>query len=109
MAGLTKERVISQNQENTKDLLYAYITSQEFVMKVRAVVDAFNRMQSELEAEKRAMIKIWNSRDKQIRTVIENVTGFYGSIEGLVGGRRALPEIKSLSIETIIEEEIKEN
>jgi len=77
-------------------------------MKVRAVVDAFNRMQSELEAEKRAIIKIWNSRDKQIRTVIENVTRFYGSIEGLVGGRKALPEIKSLTFEAIIEE-TKEN
>jgi hypothetical protein len=100
-----KQRVISENQESAKDLLYAYITSQEFIMKVRAVVDAFNRMQNELETEKRAMTKIWNSREKQIRTVIENITGFYGSIEGLVGDKKALPEIKPLSLESVIEEE----
>jgi hypothetical protein len=103
-----KQRIISENQEGAKDLLYAYITSQEFIMKVRAVVDAFNRMQNELETEKRAMTKIWNSREKQIRTVIENITGFYGSIEGLVGDKKALPEIKPLSLESVIEEE-KEN
>lgn len=104
-----KQRVISGNQENAKDLLYEYITSQEFVMKVRAVVDAFTRMLSELDSEKRAMGRIWSSREKQIMTVIENVTGFYGSIEGLVGGKKALPEIKSLSLEAVIEEEINEN
>lgn len=103
-----KQRIISQNQENAKDLLYGYITSQEFVMKVRAVVDAFNRMQSELIAEKKAMQKIWSSRDKQISTVIENVAGFYGSIEGLIGNRKALPEIKSLSIEAVVENEKEE-
>ena len=103
-----KQRVISQNQENAKDFLYAYITGQEFIMKVRAVVDAFNRMQSELAAEKRAMTKIWNSREKQITTVIENIAGFYGSIEGLVGGKKALPEIKPLSLESVIEEETEE-
>jgi len=100
-----KQRVISGNQENAKDHLYAYITSQEFIMKVRAVVDAFNRMLAELESERRAMNKIWNSRQKQIMTVIENVTGFYGSIDGLVGGKKALPEIKSLSLEEVAGED----
>ena len=71
------------------------------------MVEAFSRLLGELESEKRAMTKIWNSRQKQITTVIENVTGFYGSIDGLVGGKKALPEIKSLSLETIAEDEIK--
>jgi hypothetical protein len=103
-----KQRVISKNQESAKDLLYGYITSQEFIMKVHAVVDAFNRMHNELEAERRAMTRIWSNREKQIRTVIENITGFYGSIEGLVGGKKALPEIKPLSLESVIEEEKEE-
>lgn len=103
-----KQRVISENQGSAKDLLYAYITSQEFIMRVRAVVDAFNRMQNELEAERRSMTKIWNNRDKQIRAVIENITGFYGSIEGLVSDKKALPEIKSLSLESVVEEEKEE-
>ena len=33
--------------------------------------------------------------------VIENVAGIYGSVEGLVGGQKALPEIGSLSLEAI--------
>jgi hypothetical protein len=46
-----------------------------------------------------------NSRQKQIATVIENVGGIHGSIEGLVGNQKALPEIETLSLESIAEEE----
>ncbi|MHB9069888.1 MAG: DUF2130 domain-containing protein [Sedimentisphaerales bacterium] len=64
------------------------------MMKVRAVVDAFGRMQSELAAEKRAMIKIWNSREKQITTIIENVTGFYGNKAAGTRVRKQMQDIK---------------
>ena len=62
-------------------------------------------MNEDLSKEKRAMTRIWNSREKQIATVIENVAGIHGSIEGLVGSQKALPEIKDLSLEAIAEEE----
>jgi len=58
-----------------------------------------------LESPRRAMTKIWNSREKQIATVIENVAGIHGSIEGLVGNQKALPKIETLSLESIAEEE----
>ena len=63
------------------------------------------RMNDELFREKRAMTRIWNSREKQIATVIENVAGIHGSIKGLVGNQKALPEIEDLSLEAIAEEE----
>ena len=77
-------------------------------MHIRAVVEAFQRMNEELGKEKRAMTKIWNSREKQIATVIENVAGIHGSIEGLVGEHKALPEIETLLLDTIAEENEEE-
>ncbi len=74
-------------------------------MRIRAVVEAFQRMNDELGKEKRAMTKIWNSREKQVTTVIENVAGIHGSIEGLVGGQKALPEIETLSLESIADKD----
>jgi hypothetical protein len=65
-------------------------------------------MNDELGKEKRAMTRIWNSREKQIATVIENVVGIHGSIEGLVGGQKALPEIETLSLDAIAEENEEE-
>ncbi len=102
---VARQKLITTGQDSIKDVLYQYITGQEFMMRIRAVVEAFQRMNNELAKEKRAMTSIWNSREKQIATVIENVAGIHGSIEGLVGGQKALPEIETLSLESIAEEE----
>ncbi|HUU18946.1 MAG TPA: DUF2130 domain-containing protein [Sedimentisphaerales bacterium] len=102
---VARQKLITTGQDSIKDVLYQYITGQEFTMHIRAVVEAFQRMNDELGKEKRAMTKIWNSREKQIATVIENVAGIHGSIEGLVGGQKALPEVETLSLEAIAEEE----
>jgi len=105
---VARQKLITTGQDSIKDILYQYITGQEFTMHIRAVVEAFQRMNEELEKEKRAMTKIWNSREKQIATVIENVAGIHGSIEGLVGGQKALPEIETLSLDAIAEENEEE-
>ena len=102
---VARQKLITTGQDSIKDVLYQYITGQEFMMRIRAVVEAFQRMNDELAKEKRAMTKIWNSREKQISTVIENVVGIHGSIEGLVGGQKALPQIETLSLEAIADEE----
>ncbi len=102
---VARQKLITTGQDSIKDVLYQYITGQEFIMRIRAVVEAFQRMNEELGKEKRAMTRIWNSREKQIATVIENVAGIHGSIEGLVGRQKALPEIETLSLDTIAEEE----
>jgi hypothetical protein len=102
---VARQKLITTGQDSIKDLLYQYITGQEFIMRIRAVVEAFQRMNDELAKEKRSMTRIWSSREKQITTVIENVAGIHGSIEGLVGSQKALPEIETLSLESIAEEE----
>ncbi|KKK76341.1 hypothetical protein LCGC14_2864640, partial [marine sediment metagenome] len=102
---VARQKLITTGQDSIKDILYQYITGQEFTMRIRAAVEAFQRMNDELGKEKRAMTKIWNSREKQITTVIENVAGIHGSIEGLVGGQKALPEIETLSLESIADED----
>ncbi len=105
---VARQKLITTGQDSIKDVLYQYITGQEFIMRIRAVVEAFQRMNEELGKEKRAMTRIWNSREKQIATVIENVAGIHGSIEGLVGNQKALPEIEALSLESIAEEKEEE-
>jgi len=102
---VARQKLITTGQDSIKDVLYQYITGQEFIMRIRAIVESFKRMNDELGKERRAMTKIWNSREKQIATVIENVAGIHGSIEGLVGDQKALPEIETLSLESIAEEE----
>jgi hypothetical protein len=105
LINVARQKLVTAGQDSVKDILYQYITGQEFTMRIRAVVEAFQRMNSELDREKNAMDRIWKKREKQITTVIENVAGIYGSVEGLVGGKKALPEIESLSLESMAGDE----
>ena len=81
----SKEKALSANQDTVKDVIYRYVTGQEFNMQVRAIADAFGRMKEELDKERRAMEKIWKSREKQIETVLTNVSGIQGSLQGCLG------------------------
>ena len=98
-----RERIVTAGRESVKDVIYNYITSNEFAMHVRAVANSYEAMKADLDSEKRAMLRIWNKREKQITAVLDNVTQMYGSIEGLVG-QKALPMIETLSLEAIAEE-----
>jgi len=99
-----RERIVTAGRESVKDVIYNYITSNEFAMHVRAVVNSYEAMKADMDYEKRAMLRIWNKREKQINAVLDNVTQMYGSIEGLVG-QKALPTIESMSLEAIAEED----
>ncbi|MHB9070234.1 MAG: DUF2130 domain-containing protein [Sedimentisphaerales bacterium] len=102
----TRQKAITAGRDTIKDVIYNYITSQEFALHIQAVVTAYRQMKEDLESEKRSMLKIWNKRDRQITTVLDNVTGIYGSIEGLIGDKKALPEIKTMTLESITEDEV---
>jgi hypothetical protein len=87
---------IESGKDDKKDLIYRYVTSPEFRNRVIAIVDGFRAMKEDLEAEKRAMQRIWGNREKQIEKIISNTAGMYGDLEGLAGP--ALQQIKILEL-----------
>jgi hypothetical protein len=100
-----REKALTDNQETLKDIIYKYVTGREFAMQIRAVAEAFIRMQGDLNKEKRAMERVWKSREKQIETVLSNITGIRGSLEGYVG-QKILPSMETLSLEAIETDEV---
>jgi len=100
---VTRQKLISAGQTSMKDLIYEYVTGQEFSLHIKAVISAFGVMLEDLQKEKRAVALIWKKREKQISTVLTNVAGMKGSIEGLA--QKTLPEAEMLSLETIVDEE----
>ncbi|MBT8232035.1 MAG: DUF2130 domain-containing protein [Bacteroidia bacterium] len=84
------------NKGDKMELLYNYMTSNEFKLQVEGIVEGFTQMQNDLQKEKNAMQKIWNQREKQIQKVLHNTTGMYGSIKGLAGN--AIGTIDSLEL-----------
>jgi hypothetical protein len=79
-----------------REVVYQYLCSKEFNHKLKAIVDAFTTMQSDLDAEKRSMEKQWAKRQIQIDRIIKNTTGMYGELQHLIG--TALPEVKQLEL-----------
>ena len=53
-------------------------------------------MKEDLEKEKRAMQSAWARREKQLDKVIDNTSGMYGDLQGIMG--KSLPEIKTLEL-----------
>jgi hypothetical protein len=95
-----------QAQENKGDkmsMLYDFLTSNEFRLQIEGIVEGFTQMQGDLDAEKRAMQRIWKQREKQIEKVVHNTLGMYGSIRGIAGN--AVQTVRALELDFIEKDE----
>jgi hypothetical protein len=98
LMALTFARLSAQGRDTKMEILYRYLTGPEFRERVNAILRTFVGMQEQLEKEKRALIKQWGAREKQIETVINGLSGMYGDLQGIIGSA-SLPEISSLKLE----------
>lgn len=78
------------------ELIYSYLSGQEFRQKVEGIVESFAALKTDLEAEKRAMQKIWAKREQQLQNVIDNTARMYGDMQGIIGS--SLPTISTLEL-----------
>lgn len=85
-----------QGQAGKMELVYQYLTGSQFRQRVEAIVEAFSTMQKDLDAEKRAMERLWAKREKQIERAALNAMGMHGDLSGIVGN--ALPEIEGMNL-----------
>ena len=96
--------VSQENKGDKMTMLYDFLTSSEFRMRIEAIVEGFTQMKAGLETEKRAMLKIWKEREKQIEKVVINTIEMYGSVKGIAGN--AIQSVAALELPT--DEEIDE-
>ncbi|MEP7268214.1 MAG: DUF2130 domain-containing protein, partial [Saprospiraceae bacterium] len=97
--GLIQVGEALQNQVNRTDklnLLYNYLTGNDFKLQIEAIVEGFNQMQGDLQKEKIAMNRIWAQREKVIEKVLINTSQFYGNVKGIAGS--AIPMISVLDL-----------
>lgn len=101
--GLIRIKAASESNENKGEkmqMLYSYLTGNEFRQQVEAIVEGFNTLQSELDKEKRSMQLIWKKREKQIEKVITNTIALYGSVKGIAGA--SVQEIRALETDNTL-------
>lgn len=85
---LLKTQSIKSSDENKGDkmeLLYSYLTSNEFVQNINRIIENYDSMILQLNYEKKAAFKNFAIREKQIWGVQENINVLFGSIKGIAG------------------------
>ncbi len=86
--GIVRIFQASKSQENKGDkvqLLYDYLTSNEFAEQWKAIREGFLSMKNSIQRERDAMEKLWKSREKQLEKVLLNAVHIKGSVEGISG------------------------
>ena len=104
LSGILRESIIQINSAMTSQLdrgdkmqvLYDYLTSNNFRMQVEAIVEGFTAMKTAIESEKRSMYRIWKEREKQIEKVTINTIDMHASIRGIAG--TAIQAVKALEL-----------
>jgi hypothetical protein len=82
------------NKGEKMEMLYNYLTSNEFRLQVGAIIEGFTDLQNSYMQERRAMERIWKHREKQLGKVLLNTNHFIGSIQGIAGS--SIPELKQI-------------
>ena len=96
MIELSKTRNSLKGKDEKMEVLYNYLISPEFKAKIENIVEAFQTMKDDLDREKRAMEKMWSSREKQLSRVIDNTARLYGDMQGLIGSKLGTVEYLEL-------------
>ena len=89
-----KLKLVNTGRNEKMESLYNYLASTQFSQKVRTMLESFESMRSDLEAEKRAMQKIWAKRQTQIERVTGSMVTVVGELQGIA--HDSLPQLDTI-------------
>jgi len=85
MIEINKLKITQQGSNTKMELLYNYLTSNEFHGQLESIILGFQDLQKSYLDEKLKMQKIWKEREKQFDRILSNAVNFYGSLKGIAG------------------------
>ncbi|WP_414464305.1 DUF2130 domain-containing protein [Hyphomicrobium sp. DY-1] len=96
LSDVATARVVGEGQQSKMALVYDYLTGPRFRHRIEAIVEKFDEMQSDLDKERKAIMKSWAKREAQITAVLDATAGMYGDLQGIAG--KALKEIEGFEL-----------
>ena len=96
---ISMARKSSEGQQTKMEMVYQYLTGPSFRHRVEAIVEAFSSMQTDLDRERKVIMKQWAKRNEQIERVMNATIGMYGDLQGIAG--KSLQEIEGLELNSI--------
>lgn len=94
---VARQKRVDETSTETREELYKYLTSGDFVSRVESIVTPLAEMKSDLDSEIRAIETRWRKRRREIEKAERSIVGIYGDLQGIVG-RSQLPEVSHLSL-----------
>lgn len=99
---------VSKKHESKGDkvqMLYEYMTSNEFSAQWRNIRAVFKNMQTSIQREREVMEKLWKNREKQLDRALLNSDHIIGSIEGIAGKNSIDIDKLDYDTENLLEDE----
>jgi hypothetical protein len=84
-----------EGQQGKMEILYQYLSSDQFKQRIEGIVEPFMTLRDQLESEKRTAQTAWAKREKQIDRALASTCGLYGDLGGIIG--QSLPTIEHLT------------
>lgn len=78
-------RKSEENKGEKMQMLYSFISGNEFRQQIESIAESFNSMQNLISRERIQMEKIWKEREKQLQKAFINTVHMYGSMKGILG------------------------
>ena len=95
---LAQTREVNVGKNEKMEVLWKYLTSNEFSQRLSMVVETIGLERLEIEKERVAYTRMWANREKRLGRVMDNMAAMYGDLQGLMG--KSLPELKLLELVT---------
>ncbi len=93
---LARQKRLGESGNETRDILYRYLTSTQFRQRVEAIADGIVKMKEEIDSERRSMERQWAKRSKEVERAMSNFSGMFGDLQGIIG--TSLPNVRLLSL-----------
>jgi hypothetical protein len=96
MIEVARTKASAVGKAEKMELVYSYLTGQDFRQRLEALVESFKAMKEDLDAERRSMEKQWAKREQHLMRMIKSSSGIYGDLQGIIGA--ALQPIPRLEL-----------
>lgn len=102
LLAISKTEKSLQWKDIKMEMLYKYLSSEEFSWKISMMVDVFTQLKSWIDSERRSMEKNWKKREKDLERATFAITWMYWELESLMW--QELPWAEKLSLDSGEEE-----
>lgn len=90
-----RQKSVSVGKNEQMETLFDYVTSNQFALRIRAVVESYESMRADLEKEKAAMQRLWKKREMQIGRISDQMLAVCGELQGM--SSNAMPMLDNIA------------